>query len=91
MRHFIPTYDGRGVVALFEEGDGLTCSPWVRSIPEAENSLQKLRRDAWDSCVDVFLEMANDMAEAIARAAELRARSNQAARTAELADVVRAA
>lgn len=72
MRHFILTYDGRSIVALFEEHEGLTCSPWVRSIPEAEAALQNIRRDAWTSCVDVFLEMANDMADALAFAAELR-------------------
>lgn len=82
-RHFIPTYDGRGIVALFEErGGGITCRPWIRSIPEAESAMQKIRRDAWDSCVDVFLEMANDMADALTFAAELRAEAEAKRRAA---------
>lgn len=73
-RHFIPTYDGKGIVALFDGGAGRpTCSPWTRSIPEAERALQQLRRDAWNDGINVFLEMANDMADALTLAAELRA------------------
>lgn len=83
MARYIPTYDGRGIVTIFEDD---TCGAWIRSIPEAEEHLQQQRKDAWDASIrpgasgilaNHFLALSNSLSDALSFASELRGESEK--------------
>lgn len=86
MARYIPTNDGQGIVVLFDESEHTTCGAMIRSIPEAQDYLLSLRRDAWNErsrfLASIYLTLSNSLSDALTYAEELRGEGEKMGRAA---------